>query len=448
MLSTEHLGVTSIVRALCINPAHYECLIWFFRADSWTLDNIERTWMRIVADSGFVFRISGIPVLIGDGVKVSKEGRKMPGVKNLHQESGNSAKPDYIRGHMFGAIGALLNVGASFFCTPLSMRLHDGNEVIGKWSGDVLAEESHVVRMIREACAIAARIGESFLLLDRYFLTVPALKALTQAESDLGRPLLRLVTKAKKNAVAYEPPSAQTGRGRPRKKGAKIQLLSLFDSSPELFMRTKVKMYGKTEEIEYLVRDLLWGVGLYRQLRFVMVKRGGERTILVCTDTSIVPETIIELYALRFKIEVLFREFKQVVAGFAYRFWSSAMPRLDLFAKNADMRAKVEAIDSEKNRTLIVNTLKATERFVLLACIALGLLQLLTLRFDSQIKGSAFRWLRTKRAGLPSEATTSDFMRKTIFHGYYFPPDLGIARIIQSAQPFRPSDNDDSVACS
>lgn len=444
MIRNDHLGITSIVRVLGINPLLYECLIQFFHADSWRLESIGQLWIRIVAGSGFMFRINGLPVLIGDGIKVSKEGRKMPCVKKLHQESGNSAKPDRIRGHMFGAIGLLLGVEAGLFCTPLSMRIHDGNDVIGKWAGDEFAGESHVVRMIREACAIAKQIGESFLILDRYFLSVPALQALTEAESD--HPLLKLVTRAKKNVVAYELPPARTGRGRPRKMGEKILLFSLFNSCASSFIRTKVKMYGKTQEIEYLTRDLLWGNKLYRQLRFVLVKHADKQTILVCTDTNTSPEKIVELYALRFKIECFFREFRQVVAGFAYRFWTSAMPKLNTFAKNEDLRAQLETVNDEKDRSLIVNAFKATERFVLLACVAFGLLQLISLRFGININRSAFRWLRTKRKDIPSEATTADFMRKTIFHSSYFSPDLSIAQIISSAQLCPDSEHDDSVA--
>jgi hypothetical protein len=46
-------------------------------------------------------------VYIGDGIKVGKEGRKMPGVKRLHQESGDVNKPEWIRGHYFSALGIM-----------------------------------------------------------------------------------------------------------------------------------------------------------------------------------------------------------------------------------------------------------------------------------------------------------------------------------------------------
>jgi hypothetical protein len=50
-------------------------------------------------------KLNGQLVYVGDGIKVSKEGRKMPGVKRLQQESANVSKPEWIRGHYFSALG-------------------------------------------------------------------------------------------------------------------------------------------------------------------------------------------------------------------------------------------------------------------------------------------------------------------------------------------------------
>ena len=80
----------------------------------------------------------------------------------------------------------------------------------------------------------------------------------------------------------------------------------------------------------------------------------------------------------------------------------------------------------------IVSAFIATERFVFIAIIVLGLLQMTALRFGKEIYDSAFFWMRTKSSDTPSEDTTADFMRKTIFKGFYFSPKLGINRIIQS----------------
>jgi hypothetical protein len=438
MVRSENLGVTSIIRALGIAPRFYESLIHFFRAASWQIDQIRRKWIGIVARSGLTYRVQGSPVLIADGVKASKEARKMPCVKKLAQESENSAKPQYIFGHMFGAIGILLGNADKLFCTPLSMRIHDGNETIGQWADDPLAQDSHVVRVIREACRIASFIAPSILLLDRYFLTIPALQTLVSVEKEYGHSLLTIVTKAKKNVVAYEKPAARTGRGRPSKKGRALKLQTLFRSREREYKRATVTAYGKKTKVSFLCMNLLWGQSFYRELRFVMVKMDGVESILVSTDTTMPPETIIELYALRFKIESCFRELKQVVAGFAYHFWTAAMPRLNRFTSNDLLRQQLNNIKDDRQKAAIVNAFKAIEGFAMFSCITIGLLQMGALRFASQINGCAFRWLRTSSNKIPSEATTADFLRKTIFSDFYFPPDLGIVRFIKELQQFFP----------
>ena len=43
----------------------------------------------------------------------------MPGVKKLHQESGNSSKAPYILGYLFGAVGVLMGAPGRGFCFAL-----------------------------------------------------------------------------------------------------------------------------------------------------------------------------------------------------------------------------------------------------------------------------------------------------------------------------------------
>jgi len=439
MVRSDHVGVTSVIRELGINPVHYESMLHLFKASSWKIEKLIGCWVKIVAKSGLLHRVHGKPLMMGDGVKESKEGRKMPGVKKLSQESENSRKSSYIHGHMFGSIGILLGTPKKFFCTLLSMRLHDGNSIISEWKGDELAKESHVARTVREACQLAVRIGESCrLALDRYYLTVNALETLRQ----FGNGMVHIVTKAKKNAVAYEHPVRKPGRGQPPKKGANVKLLDLFSTHADAFVNAKVNIYGKVQDVEFFVIDLLWGKKLYQELRFVLVKYQGKCSILASTDLSLSGEAVIEIYAFRFKIESAFRELKQVISGFAYRFWSRSMPRLNRFAKNDVMEQKLESVFDEHHRAKVIDTFNAIEGFAMFALIALGIIQLVSLRFHHIINASAFRWLRTVRNDIPSEATTADFLRKDFSNTFRFSPDLSINHFIREAQ----SDTCDSSA--
>ena len=77
-------------------------------------------WWHIVLKRCPLPEIDGRLILAGDGIKISKEAEKMPGVKRLHQESDNSGKAPYIYGHHWGAIGILAGwVKKNILCSPL-----------------------------------------------------------------------------------------------------------------------------------------------------------------------------------------------------------------------------------------------------------------------------------------------------------------------------------------
>lgn len=443
MLRTDHLGITSIIRELGIAPKFYETMLHFFRAQSWNLTDINRKWMQVVKKSGVLFHEESMPILVGDGVKQSKEARKMPCVKRLFQESENSSKPSYIFGHMFGAIGVLIGTTEKLFCVPISVTIQDGNKCISRWLKSSLSEESHVTTIIREACCAAAAFTPSILLLDRYFLTVPALITWLKEEQTFGDSLLTIVTKAKINAVAYENPVRKAGRGRPPVKGACVKLRDLF-TDMSVFTEASVNMYGKMQTVQFLCKDFLWGKGLYHKLRFVMVTYGSVQSILVCTNTDFSAEQIIRLYSYRFKIESCFRELKQVIAGFSYHFWCKAMPKLNRFIKSGE--DTLDSLVDDKGKLLILSTFKAIEGFVLFSCIALGLLQICSLRFADEINRSPLRWLRTRSNRIPSEATTADFIRNSFFRMFRFSDHLSIVRLISSLQSESLDSQDSHIA--
>jgi len=103
----DHHGVSSVIRWLNLDPAKYTSFLLFFRASSWNLKGIQQKWWKIVQASCPAITINGCHLIAGDGIKISKEAKKIPGVKKLHQESDNSGKAPYIYGHHFGVLGIL-----------------------------------------------------------------------------------------------------------------------------------------------------------------------------------------------------------------------------------------------------------------------------------------------------------------------------------------------------
>lgn len=97
MLRSDKLGVTSVIRDLAFSLGCYDSILNFFRASS----DIRKRWFLDVKQNSLVYTEGNFHVFVGDGVKQFKEGRRMPGVRKLFQESENPAKPEYIDSHMF-----------------------------------------------------------------------------------------------------------------------------------------------------------------------------------------------------------------------------------------------------------------------------------------------------------------------------------------------------------
>jgi len=64
-------------------------------------------------------------------------------------------------------------------------------------------------------------------------------------------------------------------------------------------------LYGKKTEVKYLCLDLIWRP-VKTLVRFVVVETDSGRCVLMSTSFTLTAEEIIEIYALRFKIETSF----------------------------------------------------------------------------------------------------------------------------------------------
>lgn len=431
----DHLGVTSIIRGLSLEPGYYETMLHFFRSRAWDPGQLRAAWYRYLLKEAPVYKVCGRTVMAGDGVKQSKEAFFMPGVKKMVQESEDSSKGEFIFGHLFGAVGVIAGEQTQKFCIPLKIDLQDGVRAAASWKNSHISMENHIIQMVRNGFEAAKTFGDSILLLDRYFLSVPALKLLDELNTACGNCQLVIVTKAKKSCIAYQKPAVQKKkkRGRPRKKGKAVKIASLFNDPTVEFQKTNVFMYGEEQEISYYCIDLLWGQKLYRELRFVLVNWNGLTSILVSTDISMSAQDIIELYALRQKIECLFRELKQQIGGFCYHFWTKAMPRLDHFSRKS-APDPLTLVTDEKKQERILKCVKAIEGFVLCSTISMGIVQLVALKENQHDDVQKLRYLRTQTSGKLSEATVMYYIRKNFILLLMKHPDSFVTQFIRERQ--------------
>lgn len=430
MVRSDLLGITSVIRDLALNPQLYSSLEHFFRASSWEWDIVFSNWAKVVASKAPLRWISGRAILIGDGTKRAADGRFMPCTKKMVQESESASKAEFIHGQFFGAVGILIGNTLKSFCLPLSMQIHDGDKEVCAWEGD--ESVSHVVQMLRDGFRAAVYFGESLFVLDRYFLAVPLLKEWKQ-ESEKHPGLLHIVTRAKRNCTAYEQPGGYQGRGRRPLHGKAVHIWELFEKESSSFKEAFLLMYGIKKQIRYFSQEYLWGQGLYMPLQFVLIEEEDRQLILVSTDLTMTAQDIITAYAFRVKIETMFKVFKQQFGGLCYHFWTSAMPKLNRYRRKNNPAPLLQVKDIQKQRR-IVNTLKATEGHILFACIAMGITQMLCLKYGGKDWASGCRWLRTSSSEIISEASMMAYLRRNLFRFMALQGDLTITKIISSKQ--------------
>ncbi len=112
-------AVTSIVRALGLEKGLYRHLLDNFHSKAIKLDKMTALWTQTVLRLfSRKVEVNGRLVLVGDGIKIAKQGKKMPGVKLLHQSSQANTKPTYIMGHSFQAVSVLVEAGDGVVAVP------------------------------------------------------------------------------------------------------------------------------------------------------------------------------------------------------------------------------------------------------------------------------------------------------------------------------------------
>jgi len=121
------IGMTATIRVLGLESYCYDALLDFIHSPSLCVLQLTQLWVQLVLKIfPTLMQVNGKYVLVGDGIKISKEGKKMPGVKKLHQESQSNSKAEYIMGHSCQAVSILAGAFDSFFAVPLASRIHEG----------------------------------------------------------------------------------------------------------------------------------------------------------------------------------------------------------------------------------------------------------------------------------------------------------------------------------
>ena len=394
------LGVTSMVRALGFKEGCYERMLALFHSSAIDLERLTRLWVVVIQKvQPGILRINGRMVIVGDGLKVPKSGKKMPAVKRLHQESEANTKPSYITGHSCQVVAMLAGTLNTTFAIPLAARIHEG----------ILFNNNDKRTLLDKMVLLINSLELSFpfyFVADAYYASKKIIRGMLKAGN-------HLISRVKKNAVAYQEPPILTGpkrRGRPRKYGEKVYLRSMFND-PNSMQEVSSPVYGdKNVILRFRTQDLLWRpVGIL--IRFVAVihpKRG--MILLMSTDLNLAPVDIIKIYGLRFKIELSFKQILHVVGAYAYRFWMAGMTPVGRVSGNQHLHRKTQLY-----RDAVRRKIGAYHCHIQLGIIAQGLLQYLSSAFPQKVWSSFGSWIRTIRPEFcPSEFVTATAMRNSL----------------------------------
>lgn len=109
------------------------------------------------------------------------------------------------------------------------------------------------------------------------------------------------------------------------------------------------------------------------------------------------------------------------------------MPKLNYYLKKGEP-TPLEQVENEHARRKVLDAVRAIEMHMLLSCIAMGILQSLSIRFIGKVGSSQIRYQRTPSKGRVSEAALMHYFRKYFFRLLEQKPKSCITQIIHELQ--------------
>ena len=392
-IRTDRIGVTSIVRALGLTSASYLGLLRAFHSDAINLDKLLELWVELCLRIFKPACVDGFMLIIGDGIKVAKEGRKMPAVKSLHQDSQSNAKAEFIMGHYLQAFSlAVVSPIGRLAAIPLVAQIHDG----------IVYSNRSTITIIDKFMKLFSQLVDitghpAILVADAYYAASSVVHSVLSGSC-------HLVTRVQHNTVAYHLPiqPGKNKRGRPPKYGEKVRLSDLFFQFDDISTQF--------EDCRYYCINLVWKP-VKQLVRFVIIEHETKgRCVVMTTHLTLDPITIIKIYRLRWMIETGFKQAIHVIGTFSYHFWMKSMEPIRRRSKGQWLHRK-----SIEYRHQVERKLKAFHVHVMLGCICQGLALHLAINFRNEVWSSFSGWLRTMRKNQePSEMVVANALTATL----------------------------------
>jgi len=303
-----HAVTETLVTTGVAGQRHHEAFHRFFSRGTWSPDSLGMwLWRRIDT----LLAPGAIQVVIDDTV-ASKKGQHVFGLGNHIDPVRSTAKRKiFTFGHCWVVLAVILPVPwcKNTFALPILFRLYTNPKACAK-TGQTYRKKTELARDMIDVFVSWVGPRRVDLAVDSAYGNDTITRGLPASVVLFGS--------MRPDAVLTElPPPAQKHRnGRPRVRGAtlpKPQDLAQDKTTP--WLTCQATLYGKTKTVEYKTLCAQWyracGIGLLR-IVIVRVETGkiGIR-VFFCTDATIAVRALLEGYAGRWTIEVLFRNLKQ-----------------------------------------------------------------------------------------------------------------------------------------
>ncbi len=245
-----------------------------------------------------------------DDTYTEKHGSKIYGVSWYHKPH-NNKRGNKIWANCWVCFGLLFQFGTGWLFFPISALLYVRKKYIA------------ISSQFKTKLELGVEIIENLEVPDWIHLIVitdgfyGAKKKFAFKLLEKGRDI---VSRIRKDAAIYEPPPEKKikKRGRPRKYGNRLHIKQLAESK-NFFTPTEVTIYGKKKIVD-LGSKLVKIRGWDKLILLVITKDENNKLIaLFSTDIFLSPAKVLQLYSARWKIELAFRELKQLGKMADYR---------------------------------------------------------------------------------------------------------------------------------
>ena len=312
VFATGRHSVTEVIqRAGAVGKKHYSVYHRFFSLARWSLDEVSHVLLGVLLQ---LVPTGEIVCLVVDDTLCRKRGLHIFGTCMHHDPLISCRRVSLVNwGHNWVVVGIAVKLPFApnvVWCLPFAFRLYISRKrpKSQRWKY-VGIEHKTRPELATEILQMAA---EWFP--DRVF---HVLGDSAYGGKSILKPLPRgfhVTSRLPMNAQLFAPPPASSGRGRPRKKGARLSSpAQLAADRGKPWKQLRLVMYGKKKTLKVKQMTGLWRSAGYRSIKVVVVRdpKGKVRDqAFFTTDTEATPEQVLTRYSFRWSIEVAFENTK------------------------------------------------------------------------------------------------------------------------------------------